>query len=271
MSICPKRSDIMKRYIYGGVRPDDGDYVFDYLYDLPTDIINICPPQIYRSSIRNHIYWFGYRFNDSVSSKQRTQFINYIKGIGDHVIKDYELTQFINLPLGELDKRIGMYNVDCLVYPISNRSKLVTKMISDINGYTSRKIKRINFELVKKAPTEIEFDWDLLETDAAGDENKYNQMVKYAEDVIMPAIKELDYFSLAKNVKPKYRKYIKNYLGFSSDEDIEKFAKMKGKNILVVDDINTSGATLEEVLRILNEVNRGCNIFVYTLIGNFKI
>ncbi|MCM1224555.1 MAG: phosphoribosyltransferase domain-containing protein [Lachnospiraceae bacterium] len=260
----------MERYIYGGVKPNDGDYIFDYRYNLPTDIIEISSPQLYVSSIRNHIYWFGYMFKDNVSSKQRTQFIHYIKGLSDKKISDLELTQFIELPLGELDKRIGMYDIDCFVYPVSGRSKLVAKMISVIGDYTSRDMKKASFELVKKAPTEIGFDWDLLEVDTADDLNKYNQMKKYAEEYIVPAIKELDYFSLAKNVKPKYRRYIQNYLDFSSPEELESFSKLKGSNILVVDDINTSGSTLNEILRILNKVNKDCNIFVYTLIGNFN-
>lgn len=260
----------MKRYVYGGVRPDDGDYIFDYRYNLPTDIIEIAQPQLYVSSIRNRIYWFGYMFKESVSSKQRTAFIHYIKGIGNHVISDHDLIQFIELPLGELDKRINMYSLDCLVYPTSGRSKLVSKMISVINAYTSHEMGRVSFELVKKAPTEVEFDWEQLESDTANDPNQYRQMRRYAEDVILPAIRELDYFSLAQNVKPKYRKYIMNYLGFANERELEKFSKLQGSNILVVDDINTSGSTLNEILRILNKVNQDCNIYVYTLIGNFK-
>ena len=85
----------MKRYIYGGVRPDDGDYVFDYLYNLPDDIIEISPPQLFRSSIRNHIYWFGYMFKDSVSSKQRTDFINYIKGIRYPTMNSHSLLNYL--------------------------------------------------------------------------------------------------------------------------------------------------------------------------------
>lgn len=129
---------------------------------------------------------------------------------------------------------------------------------------------RVSFELVKKAPTEVEFDWEQLEADTADDPNQYKQMRRYAEDVILPAIRELDYFSLAQNVKPKYRKYIMNYLDFANARELEKFSKLQGSNILVVDDINTSGSTLNEILRILNKVNQNCNIYVYTLIGNFK-
>lgn len=261
----------MKIYIRSGVRPDDsGDYIFDFTLNLPDDIIRIQPPQIFRSSVRNHIYWFGYLFEDSASSKQRSDFIHYIKGLTDKKIPDHTLTQFIELPLGEVHKMVGMYNIDSIVYPTSGRSKLVNKIIDVIDGYSSRDMKNCSYELVKSAPVDIEFDFDALERDTADDPNKYEQMRNYAETVIMPAIKKLDYFSLAQNVKPKYRKYIRNFLSFADQSAIERYSRLKGENILVVDDINTSGATLNEILRILDKVNSGCNIFVFTLIGNFR-
>lgn len=256
--------------IYGGVRPNDEGYTFDYRYRLPEDIIEISKPQLYVSYINNHVYWFGYEFKNTVSSKQRSDFIHYIKGLDDKKISDLELTQFIELPLKELDKRKGMYNIDCFVYPTSGRSQLVSKMISVIGDYTSRDMKKVSFELVKKIPKEISFDWGMLELDTGNDINKYNQMRKYAEEHIIPTIKELDYFSLAKNVKPKYRRYIQNYLDFLNQDDLRKFSLLEGATVLVVDDINTSGATLKEILRILNRVNRNCDIYLFTLIGNFK-
>lgn len=259
----------MKRYIYGGVRQEDGEYILDFSYNLPDDLIEIQPPQLYKTSMRNRIYWFGYMFNEKSSSKQRSDFIHYIKGLSDKKIPDHELTQFIELPLGELDKLIDMYKIDIFVYPTSGRSPLVQKMISVIGDYTSRDMTGCSFEIVKSAPVDIEFDWDMLERDAGDDMNKYNQMKQYAEEVILPAIRELDYFSLAQNVKPKYRKYIKNFLSIESAGAAEKLQRMKGHNILIVDDINTSGSTINEILRILDRVNSECNIFIYTLIGNF--
>ena len=74
----------------------------------------------------------------------------------------------------------------------------------------------------------------------------------------------LDYFSIAKNIKSKYRKYIMNYL--KPETNIAK-ETLDAKNILIVDDINTSGSTLRELLRIINEINSNCNIYIYTLIG----
>jgi hypothetical protein len=56
-----------------------------------------------------------------------------------------DLTQFIELPLGELDKRVGMYNLDAFVYPVSGRSQLVNKMINVIGDYSSRDMKGCSF------------------------------------------------------------------------------------------------------------------------------
>lgn len=185
---------------------DTFDDTHDYTYHLPEDMIEITPPQWYRSSVRNHIYWLGYTFKDTVSESQRTGFIRYIKGIGEHVISDYELTQFIEFPLGELDRSVGMYDLDCFVYPASGRSKLVSKMVSVIGDYTSHEIKRISFDAVKKAHAERR-----------------------------------------------------------SEGASEISAKRKGRNILVVDEIGTSGATLDEIIQVLDETDQDSNIFVYTL------
>lgn len=259
----------MKRYVSGGVRESDDNYVFDYTLDLPTDIIDIVPPQIYKTSIGNHIYWFGYRFNDNASSKQRSAFIHYIKGLGDTKISDHELTQFIELPLSALETMISTYEIDCVVYPVSNRSKLVNKMISTVGRLTSHNRTLVSYQLVKSIPTEISFDWELFESENSYDENKYTQMKNYVLNELLPKIHDLDYFSLAANVKPKYRRYIKDYLGFVSQEDLEQYARAQGSNILVIDDINTSGATIDEILRILKTVNKSAKIFVFTLIGNY--
>lgn len=154
----------MKRYIKqpveGGVRLDGENYVVDYTYNLPEDIIEIVPPQLYKNIHHNQVYWFGYRFKDEVSSKVRTKFINYIKGLGDTLMSENDLRQFIELPLDELNKKINLYNIDCLVYPVSQRSKLVNKIVSSVNTFLLKGSPKFSFELVKSLPTNIEFDWE---------------------------------------------------------------------------------------------------------------
>lgn len=256
----------MKLYIRSGVRNTDGQYIIDYNYNLPDDIITMYSPQLYRAIHGNYEYWFGYKFNADTSSKQRSEFIAYLKGLTEPKISDIELTRFIERPLSALNSAINLYKIDCLVYPLSGRSELVRKIVNVVNRRTSHDMNRVSFELVKSAPKDIEFDYDSFEADYSDDFNTYNQMKQYVDNVLLPKIHQLDYFSLAQSVKPKYRGYIKQYLSLS-DTAADKLAKLQGSNILIIDDINTSGSTLDEILRVVNAVNDSCNIFIYTLIG----
>lgn len=65
----------------------------------------------------------------------------------------------------------------------------------------------------------------------------------------------------------KYRRYIKDFLKFS-EPDLEGLKQYNGKNILIVDDINTSGATLNEIIRMVRKINPDSKIYIYTLIRN---
>lgn len=256
----------MKRWIYAGVSLKDNNYVFDYTYNYPDDLIDIVEPQLYQSIHDNDIYHFGYKFNDNASSSDRTAFIHAIKQIGDNPLSDSQLEQFIKRPLKYLDEKVNLYDIDCMVYPLSNRSPLVSKMIRCINDMTSHDMHSGSFELLKQAPTNIGFDFDAFERDHGADSG-YKSMLNHIEETLIPKLQSLDYFSIARDVKSKYRPYITGFLDFKDQETADRFAKLQGVNILVVDDINTTGSTLHEILRKLGKINHNCNIYVYTLIG----
>lgn len=256
----------MKRLVYSGVRKTNKGVYIDYTYNHPDDLIDIVEPQLYESIHNNDIYHFGYKFNDNASSADRTAFIHSVKQIGDDPLSDSQLEQFIKRPLNYLDKKINLYDIDCMVYPLSNRSPLVSKIIRCINDMTSHEMHSGSFELVKQAPTNIGFDFESFERDHGADQG-YQSMLKHINSTLLPKLRELDYFSIAQNVKSRYRPYITGFLDFSNPEDIARFGRLKGSNVLVVDDINTTGSTLHEILRKLGKINHNCNIYVYTLIG----
>lgn len=259
----------MKRLILGGVSPSENGYTFDYTYNYPTDIIHLFTKKVYNTVFKGAVYYFGYEFNSNVSSKQRADFIRYIKGTGDKTISHHELVQFIENPLNEMDKRIDMYSIDCFVYPSSQRSTLVQTIVDTMNGYCSRDAHKATYQLVKNAPVDIEFDWDTFEADIEPGTYRYSQMREYVDNHLLSAIHDLDYFSLAQNVKPKYRKYIKNFLNMT-EQDAARFSRLKGQKIMIVDDINTSGSTLNEILRTVKKINHECEVYIFTLIGNFN-
>lgn len=259
----------MKKYVKSGIRFNGEAWEFDDRRNEIDDIVDLVEPQLYQSTLNNYTYWFGYKFNDAISSKVRSEFIADLKGYGDHPLTDYQIRRFIERPLGELNKVVNLYSLDCIVYPVSSRSTLVGQIKNCLFGYTSRKTFKKSFEFVKSAPTDITFDWDLFEATYGGldDPSTYRNMKKYVQETLLPAIHGLDYFSIAQSVKSKYRPYIQNFLNFKNADQLEEYSKLQGDNILVVDDINTTGSTLKEILRILNEINNSCNIFVYLLLG----
>lgn len=256
----------MKNVIEAGVRKSEDGIWIDYTYNYPKDLIDIVEPQLYQSVHGNDVYYFGYTFNSDIDSKDRTEFIHSVKQIGDNPLTDNQLDQFIKRPLKYLNEKINLYHIDCMVYPLSKRSPLVSKIVRAINDMTSHEMRRCSFEFVKQAPTNIGFDFESFESDHGGEQG-YGQMIDYINNQLVPKLRDLDYFSIAQNVKSKYRPYITGFLDFVDQENADRFARLQGANILVVDDINTTGSTLQEILRKLGDINNDANIYVYTLIG----
>lgn len=247
-----------------GVTTNDSEYVFDYTKDDNSDLINMVKYILYKSSIDNNVYYFGYKFTDSSSREERTKFINFIKGYGETQIRPKELQRFIDRPLSELNKSIGLGNIDVIVYPESQKNTLNQSIIKSVTNFMPRNKEYGSYSMIKKIPQEITFDYKSFAADKGGSESQsYIDSIPNIEK-IMKNINGLDYFHIAKDVKPKYRPYIQNYLKPKTEfsENI-----LEAKNILIVDDINTSGSTLREVIRIITEINSKANILIYTLIG----
>ena len=57
------------------------------------------------------------------------------------------------------------------------------------------------------------------------------------------------------------------FLKFASTADKELCATIRQQNVLVIDDVTTSGSTLNEVLRTLRILNEDNNITIFSLIG----
>lgn len=132
-------------------------------------------------------------------------------------------------------------------------------------------------QLVKALPENIAFDMDGYEKQYLNDvlENgrpRYTQAqkddVKATIDKMMDLIHQKDYFTIAKDVrKSRLRPYITHFLKFKSDEDAQLCASIRKNNILIIDDIATSGSTLNEILRTLRILNGDNQIAIFSLIG----
>jgi predicted amidophosphoribosyltransferase len=85
---------------------------------------------------------------------------------------------------------------------------------------------------------------------------------------MIDSIHNLEYFSIARDVKKtKYRQYIRKYYTFKDENDRQLFETIQNTNILIIDDIVTSGTTISHLLKCLRSVNDTNNIVIFSLIG----
>lgn len=85
---------------------------------------------------------------------------------------------------------------------------------------------------------------------------------------MMDLIHKKDYFTIAKDVKKnRMRSFITDFLKFANERDELLCKTIRQQNVLVIDDIATSGSTLNEVLRSLRILNEDNKITIFSLIG----
>lgn len=251
---------------------ESNTFMFDFEHDGVDDIVSLTG-RGYEVEAFGKCFYYGYEFCDQVESKLRGEFIHYVK-FGESIQQNPNLTRFVQKAVNDLNDKINLYNYDLVVIPQSS---------SSLNQYMLRYLYRFAqpqlhyMELVKSLPEQIEFDMDAYEKQYLDDvledgRPRYSEKAK--EDVrksineMMDLIHKKDYFTIAKDVrKSRMRPYITNFLRFRSEEDRALCEALHNQNVLVVDDITTSGSTLGEILRALRVLSLDNQITVFSLLG----
>ena len=257
-----------------GVKYDEvkDKFTFDFYNDGHVDIISLTKYG-YQIKAFNHCYYYGYEFESNIDSKLRAKFIKSIK-FPDGKINETDKKVFINNAVNQLDNMVSIPSFNIIIYPESI-SELNRDMLKYLNRLTQSNL--VSMEMVKQLPQNIEFDYDkfnleILDSKLENGRPRYTE--KQKEDVLlkinnmMDNIRQKDYFSIARNIeKAKYRPYIKNYYTFKTDKDKQLFKSLENNNILIIDDIVTSGTTLTHILTTLRMINDNNNIVIFSLIG----
>lgn len=257
-----------------GVRYDiqNNGFVFDFSHEEKDDIIHLTGTG-YQVEAFGQCFYYGYEFADDVDGNVRTAFIKYLK-FSKSLRDEPNLTQFIQKAVNNLHKKINLYNFDLVITPESS---------SEVNEYIIRYIYRFaqpmmrDMQLIKNLPKNISFDMDAYERRYlnARLENgrpRYTEtqklQVKQSIEEMLTLIHQKDYFTIAKDVKKsKMRPFITHFLRFQSEEDEQLCSTIRNQNILVVDDIATSGSTLNEVMRSLRILNEDNKITLFSILG----
>lgn len=263
-----------KTSLIEGVRynKENDMFIFNFSDDDVNNIIKLRNVG-YESTIYNHLYYFGYEFDSNIESSLRSRFIKSIK-FPDNSISNDDKTVFIKNAIISLDSFINLMNYDILVFPqsMSELTRDLIKYLSKIN-----RPKFVSIELIKELPYNIEFDYDMfsneiLNSKTANGKPRYTEAQKKQVlsniESMMDNIHKSDYFSIARNIKKsKYRPYISNFYKFKNKDDEELYKQLNNGNVLIVDDIVTSGSTILLLLKTLRIINNSNNITIFSLLG----
>ena len=247
-------------------------FVFDFEHDGKDDIVSLTGDG-YQVEAFGRCFYYGYEFSDQVDGSVRSAFIKHVKFTED-LQNNPDLTHFIKKAIDNLNRRINLYDYNLVVMPESS-SKVNQYMLRYIYRFAQPMLRKM--ELVKSLPARISFDMDAYEQSYLNDvlENgrpRYTQAqkdeVKQSIAKMLDLIHQKDYFTIACDVKKsRFRPYMMNFLRFATEQDKELCATIRKQNILVMDDVTTSGSTLNEVLRALRILNDDNEITIFSLIG----
>lgn len=247
-------------------------FVFDFEHDGVEDIISLTG-DIYQVEAFGRCFYYGYEFGDNVSGSVRSAFIQHVK-FSEHLQDDQDLTQFIQKAVNNLNHRVNLYDYDLVVMPESS-SKVNQYMLRYIYRFAQPTLRKM--ELVKNLPASISFDMDAF-NEAYLDDVLENGRPRYTEAQkeevrenirqMIELIHQKDYFTIAKDVKKsRFRPYMMQFLRFASEADEQLCRTIREQNVLIIDDVTTSGSTLGEVLRTLRILNEDNRITIFSLIG----
>ena len=247
-------------------------FVFDFDHDGNSDIVSLTGTG-YQVEAFGNCFYYGYEFAEQVDGAVRSAFIKHVKFSGP-IQENPDLATFIKKAVDNLSHKINLYDYDLVVMPESS-SKVNDYMLRYIYRFAQPTLRKM--ELVKNLPANITFDMDAYEQQYLDDvlENGRPRYTAAQKDEAKQSINQMldlihkkDYFTIAKDVrKSRFRPYMMQFLKFASKADEQLCAIIRQQNVLIVDDIATSGSTINEILRTLRILNEDNNITIFSLIG----
>lgn len=257
-----------KYMISEGVKYKNSTFTFDFKHDNKTDIIALTD-NLFSSVSYDNTYFYQYEFGLDISSKLRSEFIHALK-FDQNVLGLDNINRFIDRAMTNLNKAINLSTVDIVIYPQSS-SNLTRDIVDRIDSFTDSE-KYIKLELAKKQISEIGFNWSKFDKycDVKEIPDNIKDVMKKKMDKMLNDIHTLDYFSIAKHIKDqKYKKFLSTIYKFYDAQTIELIKSIKDKKILIIDDIYTSGVTIEQIIKAYQMLTPDDfnTLTIFTLIG----
>lgn len=256
-------------YVRCGVYLDGGTPVFDFEEDDSNDILMLhgdCSGEYDDDGVK-YVYAYSYRSN--ADKKQIGLFRNYIKGkYSDLFSTDEDVRDFVEAWVLKLGDYIPFESFGAIVNIQPTKTPALVTIIRDQLEYYINHIE-FDFTLVKQTYENVSFD----AKKAANALRKFRYSESRIKETIEKVLQEFDalkqtgrLFEMKNFLPVAIREGFTDYLVFQSDDEKQVYKSLQGTNVLIYDDLITSGSTVKEVIRYLRAINDKNTLTVFILV-----
>lgn len=250
-------NNIEAAVIFGGVRPSEDSYEFDFNEDKDGDIINLTKQHINTSRLSGNIRYFGYKINQLSDSDIKKSFLSWIKSPEGYTNPGF--VEMIDRCVEEFTEN-NSTQYDYII-PVASNSRLTLILSDKLANAFSCNILYTSKSSVK----ELQLNKDKLIADMkdAGKSDDYiDNLINFIQTRYIEPQQKFNQFSIHK-ISPKYRKWISPMFKFSEGADLNP-----AKNILIVDETITSGESINQIIELIRSQGYTGDISIFTLLNN---
>lgn len=238
--------------LYEGIREaTTNGYILDWNSDKPEDLVKLEGTCAHITKFNKYIRCYGYRVNKTPLNKNsRNKFLSYIKAESTPM-----RLELINRCIEDFYSKCNIKDFDYVIKTPS-KSSLNNDIINELSKFD-------DFKLIDASKKPVEhLELDINEINSKFKKDYKENFIKYLQNII-DANKKSGKFSIS-TFKPQYRNFIKPMITFG-DINIENNSST---NLLIIDDIFTSGSTINMILKLLRDIDFRGNIVILTLFQN---
>lgn len=238
--------------LYEGIREaTTNGYILDWNSDEPEDLVKLEGTCVHITKFNKYIRCYGYKVNKTPLNKSsRNKFLSYIKAESTPM-----RLELINRCIEDFYSKCNIKDFDCVIKTPS-KSSLNDDVVNELCKFD-------DFQLIDASKKPVEhLELDMEEIDSKFKKDYKENFIKYLQNII-DTNKKSGKFSIS-TFKPQYRNFIKPMITFG-DINIDNNSST---NLLIIDDIFTSGSTINMILKLLRDIDFRGNIVILTLFQN---
>lgn len=261
---------IYKKPIYGGLQFVDGSPVFNWKQDdMDHDVVCLAHESSGTFDEDGVRYIYGYKYQSNKNSDGRVLFRQFIKHASPNTYKSEDVSDFIEMGVLQIEEFAKFNNFGALVHVEPSHSP---SLVDEIGWYISEHTNcpYFDYTLVKRLCSEVTIDNEKLDRvlkrlhyGRTRREIKIAEIHKEFEDLKKSGATLVE----MKHVNPSpIRTAFSEFLKFKDEDQRVAYSALQGVDVLIYDDLWTSGSTVKEIVRPLRSVHDNNRLTVFVLV-----